>query len=283
MMFMTQPAMSHALRRLRNVFDDELFIRTPKGMLPTDCANKLAPLISHGLAELQTTLEISMSFDPATAEHQFCVAVDEYGCLRVIPRLIERIRPIAPGVKIQAIDVGTKPDETKGSDRIINHYLDTGEIDLAIMFTHDHPPRFKEEFIYSEPAVCVISENNTLVGDKMDLQTYLDLGHIKLYLVSDENLTVVDKALEKLGCSRKVFMSLPHLGTALSAVANSNLVATVPLQVAKSFGPIAKLRFLEPPIELGASSIVTVWHRRWDKDPASVWLRKMIKESCADL
>ena len=280
--FMTQPAMSHALRRLRYSFDDELFVRTPKGMVPTDYADRLAPLISSGLRELQAALDSSSGFDPATASHEFTIAVDEYSSLLVIPRLISMIRPIAPNVRISTKHVGATPDHVKGSDRQIYDYLDIGEIDVAIMSKQDHPPRCAEGFLYSEPAVCVVAENNTQVGDKMDLETYVKMGHVKAYLESDDDATVVDHALAKVGHKRNIVVSLPHLAAALSTVEKSDLVSIVPLHVAKSLGSMAKLRFLEAPIEIEDTSVL-VWHRRWDESPASIWLRQMITEACADL
>ena len=281
--FMTQPAMSHALRRLRYSFDDELFIRTPKGMVPTDFADRLAPLITNGLRELQAALDSSSDFDPTTASREFTVAVDEYGSMLVIPRLISTMRPVAPGISINTMHVGAGPHAVKGSERAIYDYLDIGEIDMAIMSRHDHPPRFEEGFLYSEPAVCVVSENNTEVGDKMDIETYVSMGHVKAYLESDDDATVVDQALAKVGHKRNIVVSLPHLAAALSTVEKSDLVATVPLRVAKSLGSIAKLRFLDAPLEIDPTFIVLVWHKRWDKSAASKWLREMITECCVDL
>ena len=237
--FMTQPAMSHALRRLRQSFDDELFVRTPKGMVPTAYADRLAPLITNGLRELQAALDSSAGFDPATAVHDFSVAVDETGSLLVVPRLIEKIRPVAPHVTISTIHIGTDPHDTKGTNRAIYEYLDSGEIDMAILSREDHPPRFKERFLYSEQAICVIAEDNGLVGDEMDIETYVRMGHVKVYLESDDEATIVDQDLTKLGHTSNVVVSLPHIAAAFSAVEKSDLVATVPLHVAKSMGSIA--------------------------------------------
>jgi len=251
--------------------------------MPTEFSDRLAPLITSGLRELQAALDSTATFDPALTKQEFTIAVDEYGSLLVIPRLLNRIRPIAPGISIRTIHLGTTPHDTAGSDRAIYDYLDIGEIDMAIMSRRDHPPRFKEGFLYSEPAVCVVSESNTEVGKKLDLETYLSLGHVRAFLESDEHDTPVDHALQKIGHTRNIVVSLPHLAAALSTVAQSNLIATVPLRVAKSLGQIAKLRFLEPPLELETSFIVLVWHRRWDESPSSKWLRQMITDCCAEL
>ncbi len=280
---MSQPAMSHALRRLRDLFQDPLFIRTSDGMVPTARAEEVAPLVGEALDRVQSALAAPHAFDPGTAEHVFTVGVNDYGSFLVIPGLMSHLRKQAPGIRVRTIQIGTTQLEHRGYHQTSYEHLDAGSIDISIMHRRNHPSRFDEEPLFAEASVCIVARENSAVGEKMDLETFLRLGHVKVYFESDEDPTWIDLELESRNLTRRVVVTLPHFPAAFATVAGSDLVATIPLRMATAFAPTDRLRFLEPPIPPLENQIVQVWHRRNTGSPTHRWLRGMVKEVCKEL
>ncbi len=276
---LTQPAMSHALRRLRLQFQDELFVRTGDGMVPTARATELLRSVHEVLEQMERALTREHGFDPAKARQTFRIGMNDYGAPSLVPRLIAVIRQQAPGVVIRAVQISV--DRSMEPDRFEQVYrsLDTGSIDLAIIPHGSHPSRFEAENLFSDRAVCIVARRNGAVGDRMDLETYLALGHIRMTNAVAEK-SWVDDHLETLGRARNVVATVPHSAAALAAVANSDLIATVPESVVRSYGFEQRLKVSALPIPPRIHRFTQVWPRSRSADSAHGWLRATVRRSC---
>ena len=276
---LTQPAMSHALRRLRERFQDELFVRTADGMTPTARASELLSAVNEVLDRMERALTLERDFDPARADQTFRVGMNDYGAPSLMPRLIAAIRHDAPGVVLNAVQLSVDRSAEPGRFAAIYQSLDTGWIDLAIIPDGTHPSRFESEDLFSDRAVCVVARRNAAVGERLDLETYLALGHIRMTNSVAER-SWVDDRLDELGHRRRVVATVPHSAAALAAIADSDLIATVPESVVQSYGYARQLKIFELPIRPQIHRFTQIWPRSVSADSAHSWLRRMVRQSC---
>lgn len=276
---LTQPAMSHALRRLRERFQDDLFVRTVDGMTPTARATELLSAVNEVLDRMERALTRERGFDPAGADQTFRVGLNDYGAPTVVPKLIAAVRSAAPGVVLNAVQLTVDRSAEPGRFAAVYGSLDTGWIDLAIIPEGTHPARFDLEELFSDRAVCVVARGNEAVGETIDLETYLALGHIRMTNAVAEK-SWVDERLETLGRRRRVVATVPHSAAALAAIANSDLIATVPESVVRSYGFTRQLKTCELPIHPLIHRFTQIWPRSVGSDAAHRWLRGMVRQSC---
>ncbi|MFL6600429.1 MAG: LysR family transcriptional regulator [Steroidobacteraceae bacterium] len=264
----TQPAMSAALGRLRALFEDELFIRSPEGLEPTPRALELAGPLGEALAQIQRTLEFTQRFDPQTSTVSFRLGLSDHPALVVLPRLIEHLRENAPGVTLRITSFTHRDDAVTR--------LDSGEADVTIGVPPTLAPggRVLGRTLFEEQFVCIVRKGHPDLH-RLDLSTYLSMSHL---LVSPENerFGIVDAALHKRGLQRRLALTLPQMYAAPALIARSNMIATVMAGVVEASGFQDLLEVLVPPIELERVSFMMLWHRRNDAHPAQRWLRKCI-------
>ena len=261
---LTQPAMSHALKRLRLQFDDELFLRSPRGMEPTAQARLLAEPIIATLDKLQATLRVGESFNPENDVASFKVGMTDYGSTVLLPTIVAAIRKSAPRVSIHGVHVSYTENYQA---------LDDGQIDLAIMSRlNELPSRFLEQELLVENPVCVICRSNSKVKKSIDLKTYLSLDHISVSPRRSDKIW--EQSLKTTTEDhRNIAVTVPHFNAALVTVIGTELIATLPDRVARTPAFSQKLRILPLPLKTAPLSIAQVWHRRNDKDPSHRWLR----------
>jgi DNA-binding transcriptional LysR family regulator len=279
---MTQPAMSHALRRLRALFDDDLFVRSAQGMVPTSRADELAQPVADGLSRIHQAVSRPTPFDPATTPHTFRLGISDYASIVLLPHVMARIRREAPLVDVRASPISSHRLGDLAWRRITYEQLEAGVLDLAIMHGRSHGRPFQTELLFSETAVCICATGNPWVGDHMTLETFLKLGHVKVS-GADQDRTWVDELLGKRRLQRRVVLTLPHYAAAARVVADTDLVATLERRIARACAPPGRLRFLDPPFPSRQDEIVLVWHRRNRDHPGLRWLRATIRGCAAEL
>lgn len=271
----TQSAASHALARLRDVLEDPLLVRGPRGvMLPTPRALALGPAIHRVLDDLARALRGPETFDPATARHTFHVGAADYVGLVVLPRLVERLGRQAPG-----IDLWIHPFADWGDAE-----LAAGTLDLVL-----GPPRRTartagsyEKVLFAETFTCVLRARHPLAGSRMTLARYTSLGHV---LVAPRGTpgSFVDDVLAAAGRARRIALAVPHFLVVPYVVAASDLVATLPTRVAAMCTEAAGLVQLPPPVEVPPFQIAMAWHERMHADARHRWLREQLVAVTADL
>lgn len=269
----TQPAMSHALSRLRAHLGDPLLVRTRTGMQLTPRGEQLAEPIERTLDDLTKLLSPPEPFEPARSTRAFRIATSDYVELVLMPKVLESIWKVAPGVIVRLRSL-----VDRGSDD-----LDSGKVDLVLgpggalatprsgIFTQS---AFRERF------VCVVRSGHPAIRENarvLGLDRFLALPHA-LVSPRGDSFGIVDTALAKLGHRRRIVVDVPHFLVAPFLVEHTDLVLTVAERVARTLAASANLKILAPPAELDVPGfeITTQWHERHRADPAHIWLRGLI-------
>lgn len=268
----TQSAMSHALRQLREVFDDALLTRGRSGMVLTPRAQQLTVPIRRGLLELQRALRNEPAFDPRTSSRHFTLAMGDYFAAMLLPPLLELLGREAPRV-----DLDVRPVDFRRTAEL----LESGGLDLAIGVSVD-APSLRQQKLFTEDFACLVREGHPDVKRKLTLETYLRLPHA-LMSPRGEGHGIVDTVLGKMGHSRRIALRIPYFVTAPLIIARSDLVLTAPRRMAERFAKAWQLQVLKPPIALSTFSVVQVWHERYEDDPAHRWLRSAVARAGASL
>lgn len=264
----TQPAMSAALSRLRSLLGDELFVRSPTGLQPTPRALDLAEPLGRALAEIQRTLEYTQAFDPRSSTAAFNLGLSEHPTFMLLPRLVERLREIAPAITLRVRSFTARDDAVT--------MLDAGEVDLAIgVPSTSATGRILTRPLFEERFVCIMRKGHPAADKPLDLQGFLSLSHL---LVSPENdgFGHVDAALAKKGLKRRLALTLPRMYAAPPLIARSDMISTAMAGVVEASGFASELHVKVPPLELDPVPFVMSWHRRNDAHLAQRWLRGCI-------
>jgi len=266
---LAQPSMSSALRRLRALSGDELFLRTAAGMQPTEKALALARPIGAALAQIRETLAPQQGFAAATASRRFTIAVTDYGDLVVVPALIALLRRDAPG-----IDLAVRPI-TEARDAVAR--LERGELDALIGGHLPASPACLRRRLIEERFVCIRDASHAGNGADMTPGEYASLPHALFSAAGGDGLpSAVDTALDRQGLKRRIAVTLPHVTAVPFAVAGTDLAATMAGRVARRFAASAGVVVLPLPCELPPFDIDLLHTRRGLSDPALRWLTETI-------
>lgn len=269
---LSQPAMSHALARLREVLGDPLLVRTPAGMQPTARAEAMAGPLELALEDLSRVLASPRPFDPATSTHKFRIATNDYIELVLLPRLLARIWEEAPGVDVRVTNLAGEASEDLAEGRVDVVIGMVGQLGAPSL-----PPGLRFQRVVADRFVCVVREGHPVTKKRLTLDEFVSLSHA---LVSPRGATgsVVDTALEALGRKRRVAVEVPHFLVAPHVVRETDVVLTLAQRVAEKLAPLLGLRRIAPPLELPGFTMSMVWHERHHLAPAHVWLRGVIAE-----
>jgi DNA-binding transcriptional LysR family regulator len=271
---LSQPAVSHAVARLREIFDDPLFHRRPGGVEPTPRCLALAPAVASMLALARDAVAPPPAFDPARSERVFRLTGLDYAAARFGPPLLARFDAAGRGLRL-SIRPHVRDDALRA--------LAEGEADLAIGFFPRRVAEIEVRPLYEEDyLVAGADAHPRLRRRRLDLDLYCELDHVLVSL--DGGLSgTVDAALAKLGRQRRVVAAVPQFLPALAAVADSRAVVTLPRRVAEAYAPRFGLRCFAPPLALRPFTVGAAWHRRTDGDPAQRWLREQVAAVAAGI
>lgn len=267
---MTQSAVSHALSRLREIFEDELFLRRPLGVEPTQRARELASRIDTIVRLTRETLADGDAFDPATSSREFRMTGLDSATVLLGSRLIALCRRSAPNVRLTFRSMAQKEALRALSD---------GDVDLAACLVWTQSPDFRIEPLYRESYRVAARRNHPKIGRTLDLRTYVALDHV-LVSVTGDPVGVVDRTLAAKGYGRRVVATLPMFLPALAAVAQSDAIVTMPAQLVETYKKPFGLRSYEPPLPIRPFTLSAVWHRRNDVDPGLRWFISQLR-ACA--
>jgi DNA-binding transcriptional LysR family regulator len=267
----SQPAVSHALNRLRHALKDKLFIRTPAGMSPTPRAEQLALPVRKALNELQLAVE-GDTFDPSTADRRFTIAVNNYAAVVEAGPILAAVRAQAPNVRLSLVPSGT----LNLADR-----LDRGELDLAVSGRAIDGERFASQQLIEDRFVAVLRSGHPALRKKLTVASLAELQHLGISS-SREDLTFLDEFLEARKSARFVAFDVPYL-SAGAVLVQSNLVAILGRKLALEFRRAYPIEIRELPFEAPVLHSVMSWHRRFDDVPAHRWFRSTIIGTAATL
>lgn len=265
---LAQPSMSNVLARLRELFEDDLFVRTPGGMVPTPRTLEMAPHVAEALSHIRQVLNRGDNFNPATTDRSFTVAVSDYSDIILMPRVVKELRRRAPrvGLNVKALNPLTLYDE-----------MDCGQVDLAVAGHLSLPARFNGVCLIEEKFVCIIDPQHSSIEGGMDLAAYASMPHV-MFSRDGGTVGAVDDALAAVGLKRRVAITIPHVAAVPFAVRGTDLVATVAERIARLLLSPAGVAICDLPCAIPPFAIELISSRRMENDPAINWLRNLIKE-----
>jgi DNA-binding transcriptional LysR family regulator len=266
---LTQPAISHALGRLRLLFNDPLFERQGHAMVSTPLARNLIEPVRRALRGFEVTLSGLEQFDPATSDKQFTLAVRDVLEATILPPLTARMRKDAPQVGLAAVKV---------ERREIEGELAAGSLDIAIDVLLSLSNDIRHQQLLADKTVVVVRKNHPRIKGKLDLQAYLAEDHI-LASSRRHGPGLEDFELSRLGLQRRVLLRCQHYYAACRVVSQTDLLLTMPERYARAANQHLDNRILPFPAEMPAFDVYLYWHANVDGDPANRWLREQLVRS----
>lgn len=258
----TQPAVSNSLSRLREIFADPLFVRSPGGMSPTPLARQLINPVRDALKGFDDCVRARVEFAPLSAQLTFRIHATEHAEISLLPGLLQHLREFAPGIKLEVVFM---------SRRDVPLALASGELQLSLDAPLLNHPELMSIPLNRDNYVCALREAHPLRRKKLGLEQYLAASHVN---VSSrvKGSGHIDLALRSIGQKRSIALRLQHYAALPGLLASSDLLASIPRALAQYWQlPNKPLPFETPAMELHA-----FWHRNADHDPATLWLRETV-------
>jgi len=264
-MHLSQPAMSHTLSRLRDLLNDPVLVRTRQGMQPTPKAKSLEKPIRAALQTIDQSLSAEPEFNLTTSEQLFHIATTDYAELLLIPKLLNHLAQIAPGIRLEIHSLGPDIPESE---------LEEGEFDFALGRFTEVPKRLRSEFWLSEKLVCLVQKNHSFLEDAISLEQFLTVPQI--WVSGGQRTGVVDQWLKENNLKRNVTHSTPSFLIAPSVVAQTDMLVVTPLSVAEHFTDKLPVKILPLPMKLAPFDLHTLWHPFHAGMPAHTWFRQQL-------
>jgi DNA-binding transcriptional LysR family regulator len=262
--FLSQPAMSRALNRLRETFGDPLLVRANGAYERTPRGERVLREIETIMRRIEVIVQ-DREFTPAQSRERFRVAMTDHGSTILLPYLLQRLREEAPHTELVLSAVGPQTFDD----------VSAGRLDLNLC-AEGVPPELESEMIFNLDFVCLIGSAQPVKTSRLTLKQYLQLPHAMI-LTGDGHQAMVDRPLAALGVKRRIALKMPFFIPAVFAIAKTDLVLTVPRTLAKIAAPKAGLRIINPPRELKPFPYFMSWHSRLTNEPAHAWLREQVR------
>jgi len=265
---LSQPAMSAAVARLRVLFNDPLFVRAGTQMNPTPRAESLGTPIRQIVHTIQTEILQTTAFDPATSQRTYTLLTPDIAEMNFLPRLLAHLAEHGPHINIKTLAM---PRHAASSA------LESGAAELAIGYFPDlQKAGFYQQRLIRSSHVCLLRKGHPLGGGKLTLTQFLKASHA--VVKPDGREHVFEQFLQSKGLQRRVVVELSHFMSLLPIVETSDLIATVPRDLAEFFMRHGAVRHVDTPMKSPVIEVHLFWHQRLHKDPAHAWLRKQIYE-----
>jgi len=269
---LSQPAMSNALARLRELFGDPLFVRTPRGMRPTPFAQQLAQPVREALRLIQGALQQHAGFDPRSSANTFSFSMTDIGEMVFLPGLLERVKRDAPGVKIAVVRLPIKD---------VHAALEAGEIDLAVGFLPGLTTGVLRQPLFHEHYVCMMRADHPLAAAKIGAKQFRAAAHV-LVSYAGTGHQVIEETFIKEGLDGRIAARVPDFLVVPMILERTDLIVTLPSRVAAVFARLGKFKVLKLPVDVPSFEVRLHWHQRFDQDPANRWLREVMAELYAE-
>jgi len=268
---LSQPALSRALQRLRDMFQDDLLIRGPAGYRLTPRGERLLEELTGMLPRLDRLLA-GAAFDPKAEHAAFRIAATDNAAHVLCPPLCRMVLPFADRVSVQFVALH------EGTFDAMEH----GRLDLALNADDGHTPaRFHREVIYQDGFMCVVARESRYTR-RLTLKQYLGSAHLGVGVLAGRQ-TIAEQQLAALGVKRTCIIEVPYFAAAIRCVPGTDLIATVPKRLANLERHNPAVKILEPPVEIRGFPYLMMWHPRLHRDAAHVWLRSVVRAAATTL
>jgi len=266
---LTQPAVSGILTRLREHFDDPLFVRAQRGMVPTSRALELAGPVKQLLAEVESMLR-PQGFEPSSASLTLTIVATDYALRAVMVPFLSALRKQAPGIRVAVVPVADS----------LHTQLERGDVDLALITPETSAPDLHTQLLFDERYVCVLRAGHPDAAAPLSLDRFCALDHALVSYSGSPFAGATDKALAAMGRQRRVTLSVTSFLVLQDFLRVSDLVAVVPHKLAMVTDGLA---LLEPPLAIPGFTKIAAWHERTHRDPGRAWARALLFATCESL
>ncbi|WP_165855114.1 LysR family transcriptional regulator [Marinobacter sp. JSM 1782161] len=268
---MTQPAVSNAMSRMRQIWNDPLFVRKGRNIEPTSYAYSLWSQVNRPMHDLANAVG-ETRFEPATARRQFRIAATDVMIEILWRPLVERLEREAPGIDLLAVPYTPEGAQTS---------LREAHTDLAIGVLTQHDHSLRSQFLYQGGYRLAMGENHPLAGGAVTLDDFLEARHLLVSLSGDAH-GFVDDYLDQQGLARRIAVTVNHFSVVPQMLRESNLIAAVPSLISYKPGFDDGLWQTDLPFEVNPTAIYLIWHARHDRDPAITWIRNQVEGILAE-
>ncbi len=269
----SQPAMSAILSRLRELFNDPLFIRDKSGISPTEKAIAIHPTIEKSIKDLDNIVEGEQQFDLSTEHRTFEIAANDYFQYIILPPLLERIRKQAPFINIK-ISAFTQDIASLG--------MMSSHTDFSFGVLHTKPDNLIVKNAISDELACVVWKNHSTIKQRISLKQFETLQHI-IVKPNHQLKTGIAHILKEKSIKRDIACSVIHFHAALGLIENTDYIVTLPKRICQLFAKNNPLKIVRTPKDFGQFTLNLAWHKRYQKDRAHQWLRNQIIECCQSM
>ncbi len=267
----SQPAVSGMMTRLRHSLDDQLFIRSQHGIVPTIRAQELSGPIKRLLRELNAVLEPTL-FEPQTAELTLSIAATDYSLRAIVEPFLLTLREQAPNIKVSVRWI---------NENELFEQMERGIIDLALTTPEASPLDLRAKNLFDETYVCVLRDGHPLLEDNtLTLEQFCSIDHAIVSYVGGAFEGMTDQVLRSLGKQRRVVLSVPSFLSLVSILKTSDLCAVVPKRLITN---VEGLTTVNLPFEVPGFTKIMAWHERTHDSDAHRWIRDSIVELCNEL
>ena len=275
---LSQPTMSHALAKLRKLTGNQLFVRVPSGMEPTDFALRIAPSVTEGLKLLIGAVEGDGPFNPSRCDRTFQILMSDIGELVYLPRLLNRLAQVAPNLDLRVIQL---PREA------YQDALASGEADLAIGFLPALKTGVYQQRLFTDNHICLVRADHPSIKKSLSLSQFCNQSHVVIeppgsrlsgHSVQTSTTSLLERHLSTLGITRRVLLRVPHFTVVPAIVQQTDLITTLPSYVLSYTRNLPNLKTFKLPFAVPSYEIKQFWHERNHKDPANRWLRAVVSE-----
>ncbi|MEO0920168.1 MAG: LysR family transcriptional regulator [Pseudomonadota bacterium] len=265
---LAQPSMSNALSRLRALFDDDLFVRTPSGMMPTQVALDAADHVRAAIIAAEDAISVATAFDPQTHEGRITLLTSDLMELTVVPDIVRALRNLAPGIRLKTLGL------VRGQ---IADDLDAGHADVALCPISNIPTRFHHQVLCEEPFAAIARFDHPILDGPVTLDEFLAHKHALLSHRSDGK-GIIDEVLAAKGLTRDVAVSVSNFATLPPLVVETNVIAVLPRRLAAKADKELPVTMFELPFEVPTVQSKLIWGRAADRSPMQIWFRKLVSD-----
>ncbi len=259
---LSQPAVSHALTKLRLRFRDPLFVRTPGGVAPTAMAERLASVVREALHLLETAVLENERFDPASSSRIFRLHMSDFGEVVFLPRLMQALHAQAPGVRLEVMQLDEKEIEPA---------LENGVIDLAFGYLAGVTGTKRSRLLVESSRVVMVRSGHPLAGRKATAATLAKIEYIVIRTHAD-----TARLLQELGLQDNIRLTIPHFMVIPSILKRTDLAVLLPIRVAQTFLQTGEYEIVKPAIKSYEFDVSLHWGWRVENDPGNGWLRDLV-------
>lgn len=263
----TQPAVSNALARLRKLFNDELFVRTSRGMLPTPMAIELAEPVAAALDALHGVFNRQVAFDPATSRKAFQIAMTDIGEVHFLPRLMHALGEQAPGITVSTV---------RNTAINLQEEMAAGQVDLAVGHLPDLTSGFFQRRLFRQKYVCMFRPGHPLDQAEGVSREDFERAEQVVVVAAGTGHGQVDEFMTRAHVHRNIRLRVPHFVALADILHATDLIATVTEKFAQRSAQHFGLRYVDHPIDVPDIQINLFWHARFHQEPASQWMRTLL-------